>query len=382
MEQPLNRLFELNLPKQKSAFLWGPRKTGKSFWIRHHIKNSKMVNLLDSTTFAEYSINPSLLIDRFKTEKRLIVIDEIQKVPALLDSVHLLIEEHGVSFLMTGSSARKLRKSHANLLGGRAYRRQLTPLTLKETRSINSKMLEMFAEKGGIPDHFLSARPKEELRSYVADYLKEEIVAEAAVQNLPAFSDFLRACALSTGGLIDYTNIGSECSVSAKVVRGYFQILEDTFLGFRLAPWKKSNSRRMIQTEKFYLFDVGVTNYLAKRAPKEKTTEFGISFEQMILLELKAYQAYRNPEMDIHFWRSSNDDEVDFVLNEKSVAIEAKGSARLRDSDLKGLQTLQEDGKLKRKIIVCLERERRTISDIEILPIHDFVEELWSGEIV
>jgi predicted AAA+ superfamily ATPase len=176
------------------------------------------------------------------------------------------------------------------------------PLTLLETEGFN---LEDGMVSGMLPPHFLSSDPIRDLRSYVADYLKEEIAAEAAVQSIPAFAEFLHVAALTNGELLNYTNVAREAAVSAKLVRSYFQILEDTLLGFRVPPWRKSRTRRMIETEKFYLFDVGVTNYLSRRTPREGTPEFGKAFEHYILMELKAFQAYRNPELDIRYWRTS-----------------------------------------------------------------------------
>lgn len=210
-------------------------------------------------------------------------------VPDLLNEIHWLIENSRISFLMTASSARKLRRGHANLLGGRAWRYTMSPLTYGETSGFD---LTQVVISGLLPPHFLSPDPIQDLRSYVADYLKEEIAAEAIVQNIPAFAEFLRVAALTSGELLNYTNVGRETGVSAKVVRNYFQILEDTLLGFRILPWRKSRKRRLIETEKFYLFDVGVTNYLARRRPEAGTPEFGKAFEQFLLMELKAYQAY------------------------------------------------------------------------------------------
>lgn len=216
----------------------------------------------------------------------------------------------------------------------------------------------------------------------MADYLKEEIAAEAVVQKIPAFAEFLRVAALTSGELLNYTNVGRETGVSAKVVRTYFQVLEDTLLGFRIPPCRKRRKRRLIETEKFYLFDVGVTNYLARRAPRMGTPEFGKAFEHFILMELKAYQAYRNPELDICFWRTASGFEVDFVLGDMEVAVEVKGSPRIHSGHLKGLKALLEEHETSRTVIVSLERQpRRLDSSIEILPWKTFLEALWSGDL-
>lgn len=306
----------------------------------------------------------------------MIVIDEIQMVPDLLNEIHWLIENSHVSFLMTGSSARKLRRGHANLLGGRAWRYTMTPLTYGETKGFD---LEQVVVSGLLPPHFLSPDPIQDLRSYVGDYLKEEIAAEAAVQSMPSFSEFLRVSALTSGELLNYTNVGREAGVSAKVVRSYFQILEDTLLGYRISPWKKAKNRRLIETEKFYLFDIGVANYLSRRAPRIGTHEFGKSFEHYILMELKAYQAYKNPELDIRYWRTSSGFEVDFILGDMNTAIEVKASQRIHPGHTRGLKALQEEHTIGRAIIVSLEKQPRRIDGpIDILPWQAFLEILWA----
>ncbi|MBU9888683.1 MAG: ATP-binding protein [Candidatus Omnitrophica bacterium] len=375
----LCRKIDIRLPAAKSCFLWGPRKAGKSYWIAHHLKDIQLIDLLKTDVFAEYAARPALLRERLGNSKRLIVIDEVQKVPQLLDEVHGMIEERGAQFLLTGSSARKLRKGHANLLGGRAWRRVMLPLSYTE---VSGFKLEQALVSGMLPPHFLSPDPLEDLRSYVADYLKEEIAAEALARNIPSFSEFLRVAALTSSELLNYTNVAREAGVSQRTVRAYFDILEDTFLGFRLEPWVRSQSRRMILAEKFYFFDVGVAGYLARRHPVPGSSDFGKAFEHFILMELRAYQAYRQPEMPIRYWRTSSGQEVDFLLGEREVAIEIK-SGKVHEGDLRGLQALLADGPVKRAIVVSMEKEpRRVAGHIEILPWQEFLELLWSGKIV
>ncbi len=374
------RLFELDLPAGKSAFLWGPRKVGKTYWISHTLKNAAVIDLLKTDALAEYISRPALLRERYQNHKGLIVIDEVQKAPQLLDEVHWLIENKGSSFLLTGSSARKLRRGHANLLGGRAWRKTMTPLSYMEVTDFD---LEKVMISGLLPSHYLSANPIEELRAYVADYLKEEIIAEALTQNIPAFNEFLRIAAITSSELINYVNIARETGVSHKVVRTYFDIIEDTYLGFRIPPWKKSKNRRMIITEKFYLFDVGVANYLSRRQPLLGSPEFGKAFEHYILMELKAYQAYRNPDMPITFWRTSTGREVDFILGEKELAVEIKGSPRVHEGDIRSLQALIEDGPIKKRCLVCMEKQSRNLANnIQVLPWQIFLEQLWNGELI
>ena len=374
------RLFELNLPVGKSAFLWGPRKVGKTYWISHSLKKATVIDLLKTDTLAEYVSRPALLRERYLNHKGFIVIDEVQKVPQLLDEVHWLIENKNASFLLTGSSALKLRRGHANLLGGRAWRKTMVPLSYLEVTDFD---LERVMISGLLPAHYLSTNPIEDLRAYVADYLKEEIIAEALTQNIPAFNEFLRVAAITSSELINYVNIARETGVSHKVIRTYFDILEDTYLGFRIPPWKRSENRRMIITEKFYLFDVGVANYLSRRQPRIGSPEFGKAFEHYILMELKAYQAYRNPDMPISFWRTSTGREVDFILGEKELAVEIKGSSRVHEGDIRALQALIEDGPVKKCCLVCLEKQPRDVTrNIKILPWQMFIEQLWNGELI
>lgn len=371
----------LKLPPNRSLFLWGPRKVGKSYWLHHHFSDTVYIDLLNTDVFARFASQPSLLREHLAANPdKLVIIDEIQKIPVLLDEVHWLIENAGRQFILTGSSARKLKRGQANLLGGRAWRRVMTPLSFMEVKGFD---LQEVLHSGLLPPHFLSPDPSEDLRSYVADYLKEEIVAEAQVQNLPAFADFLRVAAITSGELLDYTNVASECGVAARVVRQYFQILEDTYLGFRVSPWTKSRERRMILTEKFYLFDVGVANFLGRSRPQIGSREFGKSFEHYILMELRAYQAYRAPDMEIKFWRTSNGQEVDFILGDKDVAIEIKGGKRVTTKDIQHLKTLTGDGPVKHRAVVCLETQKRVVGDgIVIWPYQEFLRELWGGKII
>jgi uncharacterized protein len=214
------------------------------------------------------------------------------------------------------------------------------------------------------------------------DYLKDEIAAEALTENIPAFAEFLRVAAITTSELLNYTNVARETGVSAKVVRTYFSILEDTYLGFRLAPWRKAKNRRLIETEKFYLFDVGVSNFLARRQPRIGSAEFGKSFEHYILMELRAYQAYRQPDLDLRFWRTASGYEVDVMLGDRDVALEIKGGGRVHDGDLGGLRALLEEHRVKRPVVVSLEREPRLVPPgIQILPWEHFLRQLWDGDL-
>lgn len=379
MKKISERLLGIELPFKRSAFLWGPRKTGKTYWIKSNFPESILIDMLKTDVFADYASRPALLRERYQLHQGLIIIDEIQMVPDLLNEIHWMIENTNASFLMTGSSARKLRRGHANLLAGRAWRYTMAPLTWAETEGFD---LAQVVVSGLLPPHFLSTDPLQDLRSYVADYLKEEIAAEALNLNIPAFSEFLRVAALTSGELLNYTNVGRETGVSAKVVRNYFQILEDTLLGFRVQPWRKSKNRRLVETEKFYLFDVGVANYLARRRPELGTPEFGHSFEHFILMELRAYQAYRDPELDIRYWRTSTGFEVDFILGDMRAAIEVKGTKRVHEGHTRGLKALLQEQRVEKAMIVSMETTPRKLDNLSVLPWEVFLESLWAGEIV
>ncbi len=375
------RLLDIPTTDENSYFLWGPRGSGKSTWLKDKFPDSPKIDLLKSDVFSEYNISPHLLRERYAElpVKGPIVIDEIQKCPALLDEVHWLIENTSKTFILTGSSARKLKTVSANLLGGRARRREMRPLSYAEIRSLD---IDKAVVSGLLPRHYLSTEPVEEIRAYVGDYLKEEIAGEAVTRNLSAFSEFLRVASITNGEILNYANISRESGIGAKVVKSYFDILEDTLLGYRIYPWTKSEKRRLTESPKFYFFDSGITNYLSKRAPVKGTPEYGKSFEQFILMELMAYKSYRSPEMEIKFWRTSNDNEVDFIINEMEVAIEVKSGTRVHSKDFKNLGLVSEEYEIKHQYIVCDEKEPRISNGVKVYPWNVFLDELWSGEIV
>jgi predicted AAA+ superfamily ATPase len=379
MRSIVRRLLSIDLRRGRSAFLWGPRRTGKTWWIREHHGHGPawIIDLLRTDVFADYASRPALLRERWTP--RLTIIDEVQKVPALLDEVHWLIENRRASFLLTGSSARKLRRGNANLLAGRALRHEMGPLSYAEVEGFD---LEGAMRTGMLPPHYLSEDPDPELRAYVADYLKEEIAAEAASKNLPAFAEFLRVAALTNAELLSYANVARETGVSAKVVRGYFEILEDTMLGFRLRPWSRARSRRLIRADKFYLFDVGVANWLARRRPVAGSADFGKSFEHYVLLEVLNYRRYFCPDLDARYWRTASGLEVDLVLGEMDAAVEVKAGARVHDGDLRGLRALAQEHRVRKLLVVCLESEPRRSGDVDVLPWRLFLERLYAGDIV
>ena len=305
--------------------------------------------LLKTDDFARYAQRPALLREELLAQPAgsLVVIDEIQKVPALLDEVHWLIENRAAVFALCGSSARKVRRGHANLLGGRAVRYELHGLVSAElggrfevVRAVNH---------GYLPRHYLNDAPGPLLRAYVDDYLKEEIAAEGLTRNLPAFADFLGAAALADGQLVNFTTIARDCGVSAYTVKEYFQILVDTLLGRFLPAYRRRPKRRVIQTPKFFFADVGVVNHLARRGRLHPAGElFGRAFENWVFHELSAYAAYRAPDTELAYWRLASGVEVDFIVDDLRVAIEAKATRQAHADHLKGLRALADEHRVGR----------------------------------
>jgi uncharacterized protein len=377
----------LALPKSGSEtfFLWGPRQTGKSTLLKATYPKAHWVDLLKSEEYRRYLEHPEWLRAELPEEGPMpfVVIDEIQKLPALLDEVHWLHENRGVRFALSGSSARKVRRGHANLLGGRAIRYELHGLTSSELGG--SWDLTRMINHGYLPRMYESARPKRLLRAYVADYLKEEIAAEGLVRNLPAFSQFLSIASLSDAEPVNFSTIARECGVSSETVRGYFEILEDTLLASWLPAYRKRPKRRVVASPKFYFADVGVVNVLAKRSDLQPGSElYGKAFENWCHHELRAYCAYSECAAELSYWRLATGGEVDFIVNDMELAIEAKSAAKITADHLKGLRKLAEDHpRVKRRLVVCRESKmRRTDDGIELVPASVFASMLWRGELL
>lgn len=363
--------------RQKSCFLFGPRQTGKSSLVRHLFKDEAVfIDLLDDEIFLRLQQNPKALGEfRVAKKHRLIVIDEVQRVPQLLNEVHRLIEKEQLRFLLMGSSARKLRKNGVNLLGGRARSRSLHPLVSGELKKAFS--LSKALQRGMLPSIYFSDDPWDDLKSYVGDYLTQEILAEAATRNLPAFTRFLEVAAISNGQMINHEKISSDAQVPRTTIQSYYEILRDTLIGRDLPAFRKTKSRKAITTSKFYFFDLGVVNYLKRvREIFENSSDFGFAFEAWVFHELSSYCDYRGTA-ELTYWRSRSGFEVDFLLNDE-IAIEVKASKSVGPDDLRGLNALSEELKLKRKVVICRENVRRKVGDIEIVPYADFFDELWS----
>lgn len=375
----IKRLLQLSdIIKNKSYFLFGPRQTGKSTLIKEDLNEYPYYNLLDSSTLLKLSRSPDRLGQEIGQNK-VVVIDEIQKLPQLLDEVHKLIEERKVHFLMTGSSARKLRRGGVNLLGGRARTKQLHPFVYKE---LNEKFdLSKALDIGLIPSIYFSDSPYEDLESYVGAYLKEEIAAEGATRNIPAFSRFLEVAALCNGRMINFTEIANDAQVARTTVHEYFQILKDTLVAREVPAWKKSRMRKAVSTGKIYFFDIGVARYLQyRKGLQAKSPEFGEAFEGYFFHELSTYLDYVGlPEDSLAWWRSISNMEVDFIIGDQ-LAIEIKAKQNVNRSDYKGLLALKEEKLIKKYVVVCLEDRPRNADGIEIVPWQMFIEKLWGGD--
>ncbi len=367
----------LNLLRKKSHFLFGPRAVGKSSLVSDQLSNSSVIDLLQAKNFRRYLREPGL-IAQIQPQNNLIVIDEIQKVPELLDEVHRLIVKEKITFLLTGSSARKLKRGGANLLAGRAWWAELFPLTYSE---IDDFSLKTYLNTGGLPAIYNNEFYEDELKAYTSLYLKEEVLEEALVRRIVEFSEFLDLMALSCGEEINYQSLASDCGVSPNTIKNYLQILKDTLIGFELPAFTKSKKRKAISRSKFYYFDVGVTNSLANRGEINFKSElFGKAFEQFILQEVRAYNSYSRKDQKLSYWRTTSQFEVDLIIGNE-LAIEIKSSEFIKEKHLKGLSALNEEGLIEDQIIVCLEPHLRLLKNIRIYPWEEFLKNLWQGKL-
>lgn len=382
-----SRLLSIVLPHKQSAFFWGARQTGKSTYLKAHFPHSVVINLLKSDIFLAMSKRPSLLREQVlkmdeKTLSYPIILDEVQKVPLLLDEVHWLIENTDTQFILCGSSARKLKRSGANFLGGRAWRYHLYPLVMREIPDFD---LLKALNTGLLPPHYLSTQPKKSLQAYVENYLTQEIKEEGLVRSLPSFSRFLDSMAFCNGEMINHSNIARDCGIDTKTVQNYFEILVDTLIGYYLPPYAHKVSRDILsQKQKFYLFDVGVANYLANRSIAIlKGAEAGKAFEHFIFMELVAYKNMHDKRFNISYWRTKTGYEVDFILGDALMAVEVKISDCVQQADLKGLIAFCQEHPAAKAIVVSQDPAPRKLKikdnvEIDILPWRIFLENLWS----
>jgi predicted AAA+ superfamily ATPase len=377
---------DLVLPRSGTAtfFLWGPRQTGRTTLLLGTYPDAFWVDLLKADEFRRYLQNPEALREALAAlgSIRQVVIDEVQKVPQLLDEAHWLHEHRGVRFALCGSSARKVKRGQANLLGGRAVRYELHGLTAQE---IGGEFdLNRMLNHGYLPSIYQSDNPRPLLNGYVADYLKEEVAAEGLVRNLPVYSEFLNMAALADAELVNFSTIARDCGVSSHTIKAYFQILEDTLLGRWLPAYTRRPKRRVIAAPKFYFGDVGIVNQLARRGDLQRGAElYGKAFENWVFHELCARNSYSNAFAKLAHWRLPSGIKVDFIVNDMQLAIEAKATAKVTADHLKGLREVARDHRgIKQRIIVCLERlSRRTDDGIWILPANEFTKRLSSGDL-
>jgi len=373
------RILDLTkLLKKKTFFLFGPRGTGKTTLIKHTLSDTTLIDLLEGRTYREYLKNPSIISEQ--KLKSIVVIDEVQKLPEMLDEVHRLIEAEKLTFLLTGSSARKLKRGGANLLAGRAWWADMFPLTSIEIPDFD---LLTYLNRGGLPAIYPSDDYVEELRAYTALYLKEEIQNEALTRKVVQFSEFLDLMALSNGEEISYQSIAGDCGVSPNSIKNYIQILEDTLVAFQLKAFTKTRKRKAISRSKLYFFDIGVTNTLASRGEIMEGSElFGKAFEHFILLEVRAFLSYTRKNVRMCYWRSTSQFEVDLILDNRW-GIEMKSAKSIQNKHLKGIRALKEEGNIQNFAVVSCDRyERKTQDNITIFPWKLFLEKLWNGNII
>lgn len=384
----VNRILNFDLPQGRSAFLWGARKTGKTTFLHEKFANAKFIDLLQSEVFAKYVRNPEyirseiLALSDAERKNLVIVIDEVQKVPQILNEIHWMIENiKEVSFVLCGSSSRKLKSSGANLLGGRCWRYQMLPFCYPELKKLDWNKI---FNRGLIPEHYNSEYSEKSLAAYIYDYLINEVQIEANIRHRDPFIKFLDVLALSHSEMINFTNIARDCGINKATVKSYFEILEDMYIGYFLHPYSKRKNRQIVtQIPKFYLFDTGVANYLAKyRFTGFGGSESGKAFEHYIFLELKAYQIMNSIRDEITYYRDSQGCEVDFIL--KDQAFEVKIKQNITAKDIKGLLIFGEDYGYKLNVVCTCDKKRIEIfgkHSVTIWPVQEFLESMWNGQL-
>lgn len=377
-----DRIQKIVDAESDSVFLWGARQVGKSTLVKKIYPKAKVYDLLMSDEYGRLMRRPQLLREELQhlDEETLVIIDEIQKIPQLLDEVHWLIVNRGIRFILCGSSARKLKRVGTNLLGGRALSVNLYPLVSAEIPDFN---LIRAVNHGMIPRHYMASNPKKRLQAYIGTYLKEEIQDEAVVRQLVSFNRFLDIAAQCDGEMVNYTNVAQDCGVSATTIKEYFNILEQTLIGYMIPAFTQSKKRRAVTTSRFYYFDVGVVNHLLNRTNLlPGSVDFGHAFEHLMIQEIIAYLNYYSSDERLSYWRTASGYEVDAIIGMGRVAIEFKSSDEVQSKHTKGLRAFSEDFPEARKIIVSLDRRRRTLNDIEVWPATEFLAALWRNEII
>lgn len=379
----VQRILDSTFFSDENMFLFGARQTGKTSLLLEKFPEAKFYDLLESNTYERLQRNPSLLRQDLEmcAEGTLVIIDEVQLIPALLNEIQWLIVRKNLHFIMSGSSARKLRRSGANMLGGRATLNLLYPFVSAELPDFD---LVKAVNQGMLPRHYLAHGDKywSMIQAYVSVYLKEEIKAESLVRNLSTFNRFLEIAALTDGEMVSYNNIAQDCGIDAKTVKEYFAILEETLIGYMIPAFSKTVKRKLRQSPKFYYFDVAIPNYLlSRRNLKPGSADFGHAFEHLVIQEIIAYLGYHKIENALSYWHTYNDYEVDTVLGDAKVAIEIKSNEEVQSRHLRGLKAFSEEHPEARLIVVSLDTNPRFLNGVEIWPAKQFLEQLWTGKI-
>lgn len=367
--------------KTNSIFLFGARQTGKSTLLKTLFPEAISFNLLNSDVKNRFEQRPALLYSLLSKEPdgSLVIIDEIQQVPELLNEVHRLIFDKHMRFVLCGSSARKLRRKGYNTLGGRAIPYYLYPLVSAEIPDFD---INRAINHGLLPPHYDADDPSELMSAYMDVYLREEVKAEALVRNVKSFNRFLEIAAMTSGEMVNYNDIASDCMVSANTIKEYFSILEDTLIGYMIPAYTKKLSRRLVQAPRFYLFDVGLTNHLLKRKNlQEGTIDYGHAFEHLIIQELIAYLSYSRNDNKLSYWRTYTGVEVDAIIGDAEIAIEIKSTQEVQNKHLKNIRSFANDYPSARKIVVSQDIfSRNTDDNIELVYVYDFLKALWQGK--
>lgn len=378
----INRVCTIDNYLTGSIFLFGARQTGKSTFLEERFKDAIYIDLLDSRIKRRLQMNPEQLFDMLQNEQAgsIIVIDEIPEVPELLNEVHRLIQKKNLRFVLCGSSARKLKRKGTNTLGGRARPCYFYPFVSAELSNLDLNKALLY---GLLPSHYLSDNPQDLLPGYIDVYLKEEIKEEAIVRKLDNFQRFLEAAALTSGEIVNYSNIASDCSVKANTVKAYFEILEDTLIGYMIPAYTKVLKRKVIQAPKFYYFDVGVYNYLLHRTTlSPDTPEYGHCFEHFIVQEIKAYLGYHHNTKQMSYWHTYDGKEIDIVLGDAEVGIEIKSTNEIKPKHLSNFKPFREEFPLCKCIVVSRDFLTRQSGDIQIMYYQDFLASLWKNDII
>ena len=375
------RIFDIANKLDEGMFLFGARQTGKSTLLKERFKGAIYYDLLNPSVRRAFKMNPNSLWEALqdKPAGTLVIVDEIQKVPELLDVVHSLMVEKGLFFILSGSSSRKLKRSGANTLGGRAIPETLYPLVWPE---VTDFQIDRAVQNGMIPRHYMVEDATKRLSGYVKVYLDEEIREEGEVRELDAFERFMEVAAICDGEMLNYANIASDCGVSAKTVKSYFQILYDTLIGYEIPAFRKEIKRKVVQAARFYYFDVGLANYLMGRHNlKRGTDDYGHAFEHYVIQEIIAYKGYNDRRDIISYWHTYDKKEVDIVIGDAKVAIEIKSTEHVETKHKKGLKAFSEEYPECRLLLVSLDPITRKSGDTELIYVLDFLRMLWGGEV-